>query len=414
MADSCACGGDRDRSRRTLLAFLGAAMVATGQPVHEVEDEVREVGRHLGVPGVQVAAGPTGVHVGLSSGDPATFESVDGRLRLDQAADVRLIRHLLVVGRIDVEQALDRLSGLRGKPLRYPAWLAEGGFVAVAVGICLILQPGVANLGAAAVGGAVVMGLSRAARWHPSLLALLPTVAAFAVSALVFAAAGAGLLDGALRTVLPPLAVLLPGALIVTGLSELAAGAMVAGSSRLVYGTVQLLLFALGVAAAAAVLGTPEQLLGNVRVTGLGWWAAPLGLVVIGAGITLMEGVPVRLAPWVLGVLVVTFLVQLAGQRLGAPVLGSFLGAGAAGIGASIAELVHRRLPRLVVFLPSFWLLVPGSLGLIGVSEVAILPGGGSTVGFDVVGVILAIAMGLLVGAVVSRVLRALVGRLRR
>jgi len=117
----------------------------------------------------------------------------------------------------------------------------------------------------------------------------------------------------------------------------------------------------------------------------------------------------VRLTPWVLGVLVVTFLVQLAGQRLGAPVLGSFLGAMAASIGASAAELVHRRLPRLVVFLPSFWLLVPGSLGLIGVSEVAILPGAGVAVGVDVVAVVLAIAMGLLVGSVVSGILRALV-----
>ena len=414
MPDPFARGADRDHSCRKVLAFLGAAMVATGQPVHEVEDELREVGRHLGAPDVQVAAGPTGLHVGLASGDPATYESVDGRLRLDQAADVRLVRHLLVTGRIGVEQALDQLRGLRGKPLRYPAWAAEGGFVAVAVGLCLILQPGPANVVAAAVGGAVVIGLSRAARLHPSLLALLPTVAAFAVSALVFAGATAGLLDGALRTVLPPLAVLLPGALVVTGLSELAAGAMVAGSSRLVYGTVQLLLFALGVAAAAALLGTPAQLLGNVRVTELGWWSAPLGLVVIGVGITLMEGVPLRLTPWVLGVLVVTFLVQLAGQRLGAPVLGSFLGAVAASIGASTAELVQRRLPRLVVFLPSFWLLVPGSLGLIGVSEVAILPGEASTVDFDVVGVILAIAMGLLVGSVVSRALRALVGRLRR
>ncbi|MDT7581995.1 MAG: hypothetical protein QOK35_3259 [Pseudonocardiales bacterium] len=412
MTDPCAPGADRDRRR--LLAFLGAAMVATGQPVDEVEDELREVGRRLGAPDVQVGAGPTGVHVGLGSGDPATFEAVDGRLRLDQAVDVRLVRHLLVSGRIDVDQALDRLRGLRDKPLRYPVWLAEGGFVAVAVGICLILQPGVANLGAAAVGGAVVMGLSRVAGWHPSLLALLPTVAGFAVSALVFAAAAAGLLDGALRTVLPPLAVLLPGALMVTGLSELAAGAMVAGSSRLMYGTVQLLLFGLGVAAAAALLGTPARLLGNVRVTDLGWWAAPLGLVVIGVGITLMEGVPLRLAPWVWGVLVLTFVVQLAGQRLGAPVLGSFLGAVAASLGASVAELVQRQLPRLVVFLPSFWLLVPGSLGLIGVSEVAILPGQASTVGFDVVGVILAIAMGLLVGSVVSRALRALAGRLRR
>jgi uncharacterized membrane protein YjjP (DUF1212 family)/uncharacterized membrane protein YjjB (DUF3815 family) len=412
MADSCACGADRDRRR--LLAFLGAAMVATGQPVDEVEDELREVGRHLGAPDVQVAAGPTGVHVGLASGDPATFESVDGRLRLDQAADVRVIRHLLVTDQIDVERAVDRLVGLRGKPPRHSPWLVEGGFVAVSVGLCLILQPGPANLVAAAVGAATVIGLSRLARLHPSLHTLLPTVAAFAVSAPIFAAAAAGLLDGALRTVLPPLAVLLPGALMVTGLSELAAGAMVAGSARLLYGTVQLLLFALGVAAAAALLRTPARLLGNVRVVELGWWAAPLGLMVILVGIALMEGVPARLTPWVLGVLVVTFLVQLAGQRLGAPVLGSFLGAAAASLGASTAELVHRRLPRLVVFLPSFWLLVPGSLGLIGVSELAIMPGEGSTVGIDVVGVILAIAMGLLVGSAVSRALRALVGRLLR
>ena len=404
---------DRDaRERRTLLAFLGVAMVATGQPVHEVEDEVREVGRRLGAPDVQVAAGPTGVHVALASGDPATYESVDGRLRLDQAADVRLLRHLLATGQLGVGDGLDRLRALRGKPVRYPAWLSEGGLVAVAVGICLILQPGWANLAAAAVGGAVVIGLSRVARLHPSLLALLPTVAAFAVSAPVFAAAAAGLLDGPLRTVLPPLAVLLPGALVVTGLSELAAGAMVAGSARLVYGTVQLLLFALGVAAAAAVLGTPGRLLGNVRVAELGGWAAPLGLLVIGLGIALMEGVPVRLTPWVLGVLALTFLVQLGAQRLGAPVLASFLGAAAASIGASCAELVVRELPRLVVFLPSFWLLVPGSLGLIGVSEVALPSGAGPTVGVDVVGVVLAIATGLLVGSVVSAALRALVGRL--
>lgn len=124
-ADSCAYGVDRDRRR--LLAFLGAAMVATGQPVDEVEDELREVGLHLGAPDVQVAAGPTGVHVGLASGDPATFQSVDGRMRLEQAADVRLIRHLLVNGQIDVERAVDRLVGLRDKPTSYSPWLTQAG-----------------------------------------------------------------------------------------------------------------------------------------------------------------------------------------------------------------------------------------------------------------------------------------------
>jgi uncharacterized membrane protein YjjB (DUF3815 family) len=126
-----------------------------------------------------------------------------------------------------------------------------------------------------------------------------------------------------------------------------------------------------------------------------------------------MESVPVRLAPWVLAVLVLTFSAQVAGQRLGSPALGSFLGAIAASVGASAAELVRRQLPRLVVFLPSFWLLVPGSLGLIGVSELAILPDQGPTVGLDVLTVILAIATGLLVGAVMSRMVRMLGWRLR-
>ena len=86
-------------------------------------------------------------------------------------------------------------------------------------------------------------------------LTLLPVVAAFLVGCAVFLAADHDLLDGPLRTLLPPLAVLLPGALIVTGMSELAAGAMVAGTSRLVFGTVQLLLFCAGLLAAARVIG---------------------------------------------------------------------------------------------------------------------------------------------------------------
>ncbi len=63
---------------------------------------------------------------------------------------------------------------------------------------------------------------------------------------------------------------LLPGALIVTGMSELAAGAMVAGTSRLVFGTVQLLLFTFGLLAAVRVVGVSTADLANVRVDDFG------------------------------------------------------------------------------------------------------------------------------------------------
>ncbi|MGK2880713.1 MAG: threonine/serine exporter family protein [Mycobacterium sp.] len=67
-----------DDSVRALLAYLGAAMVATGQPVSDVEDELAEVSSALGYPNPQIAASPTGIVLNLASGAAPTFESVSG------------------------------------------------------------------------------------------------------------------------------------------------------------------------------------------------------------------------------------------------------------------------------------------------------------------------------------------------
>lgn len=405
---------DARTADRRLLAYLGTAMIATGQPVHEIEEELHAVAAHLGHPGAQIAAGPTGITLNLASGEPGTFESVNGSLRLDQSADVRVIRHRLLTDHLTPGEAFAQLLTLRSKPPRYPRWMTDVGWVGIAVGIALILQPGWRNVLAAGVCSLVVLLLMRLSQRNELLATLLPTVAAFAVSVIIFTAANAQLLDGPLRTVLPPLAVLLPGALMVTGMSELAAGDMMAGSARLVFGLVQLLLFTLGLIAASRLVSLPISELGNVRVDTLGWWAAPLGLAVISGGICLLESAPVRLLPWIALVLVVTFSAQFAGQTLGGAALGSFGGAMAASVGASLVEAFRPQLPRLVVFLPSFWLLVPGSLGLLGVTQLVVDPGQALTVGFDVFTVVCAIALGLLVGTAIARSSRSLIRNLRR
>jgi uncharacterized membrane protein YjjB (DUF3815 family) len=58
------------------------------------------------------------------------------------------------------------------------------------------------------------------------------------------------------------------------------------------------------------------------------------------------------------------------------------------------------------VFLPAFWMLVPGSLGLLSVTELALDRGGS---GFVVVELIGAIALGLLFGSVLARSFRRLI-----
>lgn len=397
---------DRETETRALLAELGTAMTATGQPVQEVEEELVEVSARLGYPDVQAAVGPTGLMVTLSPGGPSTYRSAPAGLRLHQSASVRLIRHQLLHDELTIAAARDGLAATARRPVQQPPWLVALAWPVLAVGIALILQPGWANVAAAGVSALIVLTLVQLAERYEVVKALLPTLAAFAVSLLVFGAADAGLLHGPLRTVLPPLAVLLPGALVVNGMSELAAGHMQAGSARLTYGLAQLGLFALGLLMATALLRVPTPTLANLRVDEIGWAGAPVGLVLIGASICLMEGVPLRLQGWVLLVLSLAFGAQVAGQELGSIALGGFLGAIAASLGASVVELRHPLLPRLVLFLPAFWLLVPGSLGLVGVTELAAGRESATDVALGLLGVAIAISLGLLVGSSVGRALR--------
>ena len=395
---------DIDETRR-LLAYLSAAAVAGGQPVHEVEADTRRIARRLGHRNMQISASPTGVVLALDSGAPATFESINGPLRLDQSAEVAAIRAGVLTGAIRPAEALARLSRLRATPHRYPRGGLEIGMLCVASGIALILQPLWSSVLFAALAGQVTAQFIRfSGRWR-SLATLTPFLVAFLIALAAFAAAQAGWIVGPLRSLLPPIAVLLPGALVVTGLSELAAGAMTAGTSRLAYGSAQLLLFALGVAGAAWLLRVPSEALGNQVVDGIGPWSPFAGVLLLTVGISLMESVPPRLVPWVALILSLTLTFQVWGQSLvGAPWFGALLGSTAASAGAALVEIYRPALPRLVVFLPSFWLLVPGSLGLVSVTQLGLEPSLAVETTLQAASVVSAIALGLFIGTSAARV----------
>ena len=57
---------------------------------------------------------------------------------------------------------------------------------------------------------------------------------------------------------------------------------------------------------------------------------------------------------------------------------------------ATLVEFVRPQLPRSVGFLPSFWLLVPGSFGLVSVAQLEVGPEAALTA---VLGVTLVVAL---------------------
>lgn len=396
-----------DDDTRRLLGYLGVALVAGGATVTDAEADVKLVGRHLGYPNVQVSALPTTVMLSLTSGGPASIERNEGPFRLDQSYAAAEVRQQLMAGRLTVAQAVARLAQIRRKPHTYGVWASYWGNMLVALGICLVMQPGWTNVALVAGCSLLVTLLTRLSGRHALLAALLPVVATLAVSLIILWCTQQGWIDGPLRTLICPVAILLPGALLSTAMAELATGAMVSGGARAAFGLVQLLLAALGTVSAALLLGFPSSQLTNWRIDELGWWAAPLGVAAIAFGICWSEALPMRMLTYVAPVLVATYVAQANGQHHWPTVpVGAFAGGAIASFLASWIE-TRFDVPRLIVFLPSFWLLVPGTLGLLGITSVGL--GTGQTQSLVAVLVLVAaIALGLLVGTAFSLPVRRL------
>jgi uncharacterized membrane protein YjjB (DUF3815 family) len=238
---------------------------------------------------------------------------------------------------------------------------------------------------------------------RPVLAVPLQVVAAALVSALVFLAVKQGLPLDPRYVLVPPLVSFLPGAMLTLGMVELAYGDMVSGSSRLVTGFVQLVLLAFGLATGAVLVGyRPENLVdatGESAATPWSLWAPWVGVLVFGLGVYIHFSAPRRSFWWMVLVLLVAFAAQrLAADFFGKEISGFFGTLIATPLGYLI-QLRFKGPPAMVTFLPSFWLLVPGSLGLVSVAHMM----SDRAAGFD--GLITAvfaftsIALGTLMGA---------------
>ncbi|MER7766917.1 threonine/serine exporter family protein [Kitasatospora sp. NPDC096140] len=397
--------------RRRLLLELGAGLLSGGLPVHDVEEELRGLGRALGAPDVRVAALTTGLFVALSADDATAFEPVGPTLRFEQTADLLDVVHRLRAGDLDGHRALRDLDAIRRAPARWPGWVADLGMLPVGVGLCLYLQPVAANVVTAGIGSLIVVGLTMAARRMPLLRPLLPVTAGFLVSVLVLGAARASLLDGPLRTIVATLAILLPGSLLVTGLSEIAAGAASAGTARLASGSVQLALFLAGVVAAGTVTGVPASALANTQVATPSWWLICLGLALTVAGVVINVHTPPPAIPWIVAVIAVTAAVQVTVTSANGAAIGGLAGAVTAAAAATVAHWLRRGSSWQVLYLPAFWVVVPGSFGLLNTAQIEVANGAHALL--TAVSAVFGVSIGTLIGSVISRIPRPTLPRPR-
>ncbi|NNG41152.1 threonine/serine exporter family protein [Flexivirga sp. ID2601S] len=389
---------------REVLLRIGGALLAGAAPVPDVEAQLIALGHRLGAAEPRVAATPTAVFVSVDATHDMALQTVHGSLRFEQMSRVQDVIDRLMRRRMRAAEALVALDDIEAMPSTRAPFLCDLAVVLIGIGICCILQPTWRDLGVTAVASLLVVGLVWLSRRITLVGTLLPLLASFGVGLLVLQADRLWHLDGTLRTMVSAIAVLLPGSVIVTGMSEIASGAAVAGTSRLVSGMVQLMLFAVGLFAAVSVSSDSLDVLTNVRAQELGPLAPYLGVALVGLGIVLNVAASRNAIPWIFAVLALTFAVQSTVQWLGGVTLGGLAGAIVASLGAALVHRFSGRPLRLVVFLPAFWLLVPGSLGLLSTAELAAGHDGLAAVS-TAVSAVVAVAAGTLIGSAAGRAL---------
>lgn len=397
----------RDADARLLHEFLleaGRSLILAGAAVSETQERLTRIAAANGVPDARVAAFPTALMIATGAGRPATLEAVPqfaGALRLDQISVLYEVVKEAERGTLEPASGLVRLQALRSMLPRYGRIVTVAGHTAMTVGLCLILQPTPSDLVVAGVLGALVGVLVLLARGRRTLRVFVPVISAIVVSVVSFLAVKRGIADPGLRTLIAPLITFLPGGALTTATVELASGEMIAGASRLVSGGLQMLLLAFGIVAGVELAGLPgPDVLRDSPANLLGWWAPWVGVLVFGVAVTFYFSAPPGTLRWLLPVLLLAWLGQLLGERLiGSEVSGFFGALVVTPVTLAVARL-HGGPPSQVTFLPAFWLLVPGAIGLVEVTEAVGNPAAAGLEGLiQPVASIVAIALGVLCGA---------------
>lgn len=389
------------------LLTLGEAMVDSGDPVTQVRGTLHRVAVSNGLPDTEIVVLPTALVISGANGETvqtAVTSAGATALRLDQIDAVFAVARQAEEGEIGPGEGIERVRLARTLKPAFPAWARVVGYAAFTVGLALLLQASWTDVILAGVLGTVVGTLLQSTlRLPANYQVFVPVVCAFGVSLTVFLLARTGLDLGGFAALVAPLVTFLPGALLTTAVIELSTGQMISGAGRLAAGSMQLVLLALGIVAAAQLVGVPATSFSDVARHPLGPLAPWIGVAVFGIGVVVHRCARLASLGWILLVLYAAYAGQVVGAYFLGDALSAFVGALVMTPVAMFAATQKSGPPTLVSFLPAFWLLVPGALGLVGVTQylgderldgVAAL----ITTGVTMIGIALGVLLGLAVG----------------
>lgn len=346
------------------LLSLARALHAYGTSTQRIEEALNEASTRLGII-AQFFVTPTSVFAAFG---PQVNQRVylmrvePGDTDLGRLARLDRVAVEVLAGRMTPSDGATRIGEIEHSPSPYSRGVTTLAFATASGAACRFLGGGLREIAVASVIG-LLTGLLAilAGRFRPVARVFSP-LASFTAAAL--AAAGGAWIGGYSTSIamLAGLIVLLPGMMLTTAMSELAANHLSAGTARLSGVFIIFIGMAVGVAfgqhVAATVVG-PTGLVSPVPLPANTIWIA-LAVAALSFGV-LLKALP-RHLPWILTAGTIGFLGSRAGNTLLGAEFGVFFGAVSVGVASNLFARFTDR-PAAIALVPGALMLVPGSVG---------------------------------------------------
>ena len=386
------------------LRKIGKGLIASGISVGVVENTLTEIAMIYGF-NCEVVALPNVIMIELGKETRGRVDFTVQQLttlQLDQASEIAKVVDRVMRKILPLAEASRQIDRILVKPPRFHPAVVILGYFLSCIGLTLLFRPDLPSLLVTGAMGIVVGLLVLWFQRQPRFNLLLPVIAALVVSTLVFQITRQGFIYGSANLLIIPLITFLPGALLTTGMIELASMHIISGSARLIYGGAVLLLLFIGIAAGLNLSGLPNYHVYAYEAVVFPWWAPWLGTTLFGVGTFIRLSGANRDLFWMLLVLYFAMLGQTLGERYFNPYIGAFLGAASMALSSEIIARSPQRTPAVVSQILAFWFLVPGARGLLSVTSLLSDDLQSAAIGLgEMLMLMIAITLGVLLGTLI-------------
>jgi len=386
------------------LRKIGKGLIASGVSVGVVENTLTEIAAVYGTD-CEIMALPNVIMIQLGHASQGRLEFAIQRLtslRLDQVSELAETIDKVKNKQIQLNEATRRIDQILDKKPRFNSSIVVMGYFLSCIGLTLLFRP---ELRALLITGSMGILVGLMILWfqkQPRFNLLLPVIAATVVSTIVFYLTRLELISGSANLLITPLITFLPGALLTTGMIELASMQILSGSSRLIYGGSVLMLLFIGIAVGLNLSGLPSNQVYAYERISFSWWAPFLGTLLFGVGTYVRLSGANRDLFWMLVVLYIAMLSQAIGEEFFNSYFGAFIGAMMMALSSELIARSPRRTPAVASQALAFWFLVPGASGLLSVTNILSQNLQSAAQGLaEMVILIIAITLGVLVGTLI-------------